>query len=148
MTIKEQIQNALKEAMKSKQTARLEVLRMAKGALLLKEKEKEAGAGLSDEDAVAALRAEVRKRQQAAETFRELGKEETAAEAETEIAVLEEFLPQQLSEAQLEEKARAYIAEHPDINHPGKLTGALKKELGDRADGKMLNQVCRKVLGA
>ena len=42
---------------------------------------------------------------------------------------------------------RAFLAEHPDMNHAGKLTGALKKELGDAADGKVLNEVCRRVLG-
>ena len=61
--------------------------------------------------------------------------------------MFEEFLPRQLSEAQLEEKVRAYLAEHPEVNHAGKLTGAMKKELGDLADGKMLNAVCQKVLG-
>ena len=42
---------------------------------------------------------------------------------------------------------RAYLAEHPEMNHPGKLTGAMKKELGDLADGKILNEVCKKALG-
>jgi hypothetical protein len=39
------------------------------------------------------------------------------------------------------------LAEHPEINHPGRLTGAMKKELGDSANGKMLNDVCQSVLG-
>jgi len=102
---------------------------------------------LTDEEAVKALRAEARKRQQSIEIFREHGKDAEAAAAEADIAVLEEFLPQQLTAEQLEEKAKAYLEEHPDIDHPGKLTGALKKELGDQADGKTLNNVCRKVLG-
>ena len=49
---------------------------------------------------------------------------------------------------ELEAHVRGYVAEHPEMNHAGKLTGALKKELGDRADGRMLNEICRKVLGA
>ncbi len=65
---------------------------------------------------------------------------------EEEIRVLEEFLPQQLSADQIEEKVRAYLSAHPDIDQAGKLTGALKKELGDQADGKLLNEICRKVL--
>ena len=93
-----------------------------------------------------AVRREVRKRQQSLETYRELGKEVEAANLEKEIAVLESFLPAQLSEADLEAKIRAYLAEHPDVNHAGKLTGAMKKELGDAADGKVLNAVCRRVL--
>ena len=64
-----------------------------------------------------------------------------------EIAILESFLPQQLSKEALTEKVRAYLADNPDINHPGRLTGAMKKDLGDLADGKMLSEVCQEVLG-
>lgn len=144
MSIKEQIQEAMKDALRAKDTARLECLRMAKGALLLKEKE---GSGrVTDEMAIAALRAEVKKRQQSLETYRELGKEDQVANLQKEIEVIEGFLPQQLDEAALEARVRAYLAEHPELNHAGKLTGAMKKELGDLADGRMLNEVCKRVV--
>ena len=144
MSIKDQVQHAIKEAMKSRKTVRLECLRLAKAALLVKEKE--APDALTEKAAIATLRAEVRKRQQSIEIFREHGKEDEAKASEEEIRVLEEFLPQQLSAEQIEEKVRSYLAEHPDLTHAGKLTGALKKELGDSADGKLLNEICRKVL--
>lgn len=145
MPIKEEIQNAIKDAMRSKDSVRLECLRMAKGALMLKEKE--SGDAIEDEAAIAVLRTEVRKRQQSIDIFREHGKEEAATATEGEITVLESFMPKQLSEADLEERVRAYLADHPDVTHAGKLTGALKKELGDLADGKLLNAACRKALG-
>ena len=156
MTIRERIQDELKRAMKAKDRARLEALRMAKGALLVKEKE--SADALTDDTAVAVLRmthnpaiqemvrGEIRKRRQSIEVFRELDKEEEAVATEAEIKVIEEFLPQQLSPEALEAKVRTYLEAHPEITHPGKLTGALKKELGDQADGKALNAVCRKVL--
>jgi len=147
MSIKDDIQNALKEAMKSQDKERLECLRMAKGALLLVEKGKEKDSGITDEECVASLRSEVKKRQQSMESYRELKQDAQVSALEREIAVLEEFLPKQLGAAQLEEKIRAYLAEHPEINHAGKLTGAIKKELGDLADGKMLIELCTKVLG-
>jgi uncharacterized protein YqeY len=144
MSIKEQIQNAMKEAMRAKDIARLECLRMAKGALLLKEKE---GSGpLTDEMAIQALRAEVKKRQQSQDTYRELKKDDQVAVLEREIEVIESFLPKQLDEVELEARVRAYLAEHPGLNHAGKLTGAMKKELGDLADGRMLNEVCKRVV--
>jgi len=146
MSIKDDIQQALKEAMKNKDHVRLECLRMAKAALLMKEKAGAKDAGLSDEDAIATLRAEVKKRQQTVETYTELGKMDEVEKSKAEIAVLESFLPQQLSEAQVRERVQAYLAANPDVNHPGKLTGALKKELGDLADGKVLNAVCREAL--
>ena len=130
--------------MKNREAVRLECLRLAKGALLVKEKE--SSAALTDEAAITVLRTEVKKRQQSIEIFREHNKEDEAKASEEEIRILEEFLPQQLSADRIEEKVRAYLAEHPDTNHAGKLTGALKKELGDQADGKLLNEICRKVL--
>lgn len=145
MTIKERIQEAMKEALRGREQERLECLRMAKGALMIKEKA--SSKDLTEEDGVAVLRGEVKKRQQSLDIFRELGKDEEEAATEREIAILEEFLPQQLSVEALEAKVKAYLGEHPEVNHAGKLTGAMKKELGDSADGKVLNEICRKLLG-
>ena len=146
MGIREDVQAGLKAAMKAKQTERLECLRMVKAALLVEEKK--TGDAIEDDAAVKVLRGEVRKRRQSIDVFRDVGKDEELAAAEREIAIIEEFLPQQLSREQIEEKVRAYLADNPDVNHAGKLTGALKKELGDAADGKLLNEVCRQVLDA
>jgi len=147
MSIKDDVQNALKAAMKDKDAVRLSCLRMAKGALLLKEKAGPKDRPLSDEDALHALRAEVKKRQQSMQAFEEVGKPEEVEKLRAEIATIEEFLPKQLDAAALAERVRAYLAEHPEIDQAGRLTGAMKKELGDLADGKLLNQVCREALG-
>jgi hypothetical protein len=145
MSIKERVQEEMTKAMKARYTVRLECLRLAKAAILLKEKE--SSAELTDEMSATALRAEVKKRQQSIEIFRQHGREKEALATENEIRIIEEFLPKQLSAEEIEAKVRAHLAEHPEMNHPGKLTGALKKELGDLADGKMLNDICRKALG-
>jgi uncharacterized protein len=145
MSIKERVQEEIAKAMKARDTVRLECLRLAKGAILLKEKE--SVASLTDEMSGTALRAEIKKRQQSIEIFRKYDKETEAAGAENEIQIIEEFLPKQMPADEVEAKIRAYLAEHPELNHPGKLTGALKKELGDLADGKVLNELCKKVLG-
>lgn len=144
MSLKERVQEAMKQAMKDKDTPRLECLRMVKGALLLKEKE--SGDALSDETSINTLRGEVKKRQQSLEIFRELGKQAEAEATEKEIAIINEFLPQQLDAEELEARVRAYLKAHSEMNHAGKLTGAMKKELGDLADGRMLNEICKKVL--
>jgi hypothetical protein len=144
VSIKQQISDAIKDAMRSKDQARLDCLRMGKGALLIKEKE--SSEDLTEDIEVAILRSEVKKRQQSAETYAELGQTDAVEATKREIEILESFLPQQLSEEDLEAKVRAYLDEHPDINHAGRLTGAMKKELGDAADGKMLNQICQKIL--
>lgn len=145
MSLKERVQDAMKTAMKDKDTPRLECLRMVKAALLLKEKE--SADALTEETSIAALRAEIKKRQQSLEIFRNLGKTDEATATENEIRIINEFLPQQLSAEEIEARVRAYLAEHPDMNHAGKLTGAMKKELGDLADGRVLNEICKKVVG-
>lgn len=144
MSIKERVQEEIKAAMKNRDQVRLECLRMVKGALLLKEKE--SASGLTDESALAAVRGEIKKRQQSLEIFRELGKDTEAKATEVEIEVIGEFLPKQLSPAEIETRVRTYLAEHPEVNHAGKLTGAMKKELGEQVDGKLLNDVCKKVI--
>lgn len=146
MSIKAAINEAIKDATKSRNQIRLECLRLAKAALLVKEKSGPKEIEITDADATAALRAEVKKRQQSIETFQQIGRTDEIERSTAEIAILEEFLPKQLTEAGLEARIRAYLAEHPDINHPGKLTGALKKELGDLADGKLLADLCKKIL--
>ncbi len=147
MTIIERIQEGIKECTKNREMLRLDTLRMAKGALLVKIKEGGHGDGLSDAEAVAVLRAEVKKRQQSIETYREVNRPEMVEQLEQEIAFMLEFLPQQLCEADLEAKVREYLAAHPEMNHAGKLTGAMKKELGDQADGKMLMDICKHLIG-
>lgn len=144
MKIKTQVQDAIKDAMRNRDTLRLECLRMAKGAILIKEKA--SSEEVTDEEAIAAVRGEVKKRRQSIDIFREHGKSAEADKAEAEIAVLEELLPRRLSAEEIEAKVRAYAEAHPEITHAGKLTGAMKKELGDLADGKVLNEICRNVL--
>ena len=146
MPIKQAIQEAMKQAMRDKDQQRLATLRLAKGALLLREKEQAAGTEISDADAVQALRSEIKKRQQTIELLEQNGKTGEIATTRAEIAVLEAFLPQQLAPEEVEARVRAYLAEHPEVNHAGKLTGAMKQVLGDQVDGKTLNQVCRRVL--
>ncbi len=147
MSIMNQIQEAMKLAMKERDMVRLETLRMAKAALLLKEKSTARTEEMSEDEAVSTLRSEVRKRKESIETYKQLGKNEEVAKLEKEIAVIEEFLPQQLSRDEVVQRVKQYLAEHPEINHAGKLTGAMKKELGDRVDGKLLNEICRELVG-
>jgi uncharacterized protein YqeY len=140
------VQEAMKSAMKERDTVRLETLRMVKAALLLKEKSTARTEEMSEDEAISTLRSEVRKRKESIETYKQLGKAEEVAKLEKEVAVIEEFLPQQMSRDEVVQRVKQYLAEHPEINHAGKLTGAMKKELGECVDGKLLNEVCRELL--
>ncbi len=147
MSIMSAVQEAMKQAMKDKDTVRLETLLMVKGALFLKEKSRARSEEMSDDEAISALRSEVRKRKDSIEVYQQLGKMDEVAKLEKEIAVIEEFLPQQMGRDEVIQRVKQYLAEHPEINHAGKLTGIMKKELGERVDGKLLNEVCRELLG-
>lgn len=145
MSIKQALMDAMKDALRNKEQERLDTLRLMKGAILLIEK---SGKGEADDnDCIGAFRAEVKKRQQTIELLEQHGKTDEAAATRREIAVIESFLPKQLSREDLVARVKAYLADHPGVDGAGKLTGAMKKELGDLADGKMLNEVCREALG-
>lgn len=146
MSIRERIQQDILQTTKARNHARLEALRMAKAAILLKEKEKARDTVLSDEEATAVLRGEVRKRRQSLETYAQLGKQDVVTALDAEIAVFEEYLPRQLSPEAMEDRVKSFLAAHPELTHVGKATGALKKELGDAADGKLLSELCTKYL--
>ena len=146
MSIYEQIQAHIQRAMKSWDNTRLNTLRLAKGAIVLKEKEKGRTEAITDQEIVGVLRSEIRQRKQGIETYDELGKTEEVHALQAEIAVLEEFLPDQLSAAEIESRIRSYLSDHPEINHAGRLTGALKKELGDAVDGSELHALCSRIL--
>ena len=146
MNTMQKVQEAIKEAMKNKDIVRLETLRMVKSALLLKEKSVAREGEMPESEAVQALRGEIRKRKESIEVFKQVGKNEEVEKLEKEIAIIEEFLPKQLSREEIIEKVQKYIDEHPEINHPGKLTGIMKKEIGDAVDGKVLNEICTELL--
>lgn len=146
MSIMQSVQEAIKEAMKNKDTFRLETLRMMKSALLLKEKSIAREGDMPDAEAIQALRGEIRKRRESIEVFKQVGKDEEVKKLEKEIAIIEEFLPKQLSREEVVEKVKKYLEEHPEVNHPGKLTGIMKKELGELVDGKLLSEVCNELL--
>ncbi len=147
MSIMNAVQEAMKKAMKERDTVTLETLRMIKSALLLKEKSTAREQEMSDDEAISALRSEVRKRKESIGVYKQIGKNDEVLKLEQEIAVIEKFLPQQMGREEVIQKVKQYLAEHPEINHAGKLTGAMKKELGELVDGKLLNEVCREILG-
>lgn len=145
MGLRNEIMDAIKDAMRAKDQERLNTLRLMKAAILLKEKSGQTD--IPEEELIAAMRAEIKKRQQTLDVLRDLNKAEELAATEREIAIIEEYLPKQLSPEDVLAKVKEYAAAHPEIDNPGRLTGAMKKELGDLADGRVLNEACKQVLG-
>ena len=109
MTLRERIQSDLTAAMRSGDSLRRDVLRMAESALYNAEKAKRQT--LSEEEVQAVVGREVKTRRESVDAFRKGGREELAAKEEAEIAVIEGFLPQQMDAAATEAAIRAAIAE-------------------------------------
>jgi len=141
--ILEQVQADVKDAMKAKERDRVGALRMIVNALQAEEKE-----GKGDE--VAALQRERKRRLDAAEAYREGGRDEQAATEEAEAKLIEGYLPAQLSEDELGELVAAAI-EETGASEPKDMGGVMKAlmpKVGGRADGKRVSQAVRAKLGS
>jgi len=143
MTIKEQLDTAMKEAMRAKEALRLGAIRMAKTAITTKEKE---GSGsLDDQAVIGVLSTLAKQRRESAQSYREGGREDLAAKEEQELAVLQEFLPAQLSEAEVKqlvvETAAALGAS--TMKDMGRLMKELTEKTRGRADGKLVSELVK-----
>lgn len=147
MTLRDRIDADLKEAMRSKDETSKLVLRAVKTALT---EEAKSGAehSLDEEQVQAVIQRQAKQRRDAAAEFEKAGATERAAAERAELAVLERYLPQQLSEAEIEEIVRAAIAETgaTSAKEMGKVMSTVMPKVSGRADGRQVNQVARRLL--
>lgn len=147
MSLTDQINNDLKAAMKAKDTTTLTALRAIKSQLLLAATEK--GGGESDEQAgIKMLQKQVKQRRESADLYKSQGREDLAEAELAEAAIIEKYLPKQLSEEELKPILQAIIdrvgaTEPKDM---GKVMGAASQELGGKADGKTISNVVKQLL--
>ncbi len=139
MTLKERLQAETTAAMRSGDALRRDTLRMVQNSAY--NLEKKSGQPLSDEELLAVVSREVKTRRESVEAFRKGGREDLASKEEAEIAILAEFLPEQLSQAELtslvDQALQATGAETPrDL---GKVMGWLAPHTQGRADGKVVS---------
>jgi uncharacterized protein YqeY len=142
------IQAALKDAMLNKDNMRRDVLRMAQSAF--KQVEVDERKTLTAEDAVAVLQREVKTRREAIDEARKAGRDETVVIEEERLAVLESFLPRQLSREEISALAQEAIAESgaSSAKEMGKVMSLLMPKVKGLADGKLVNEVVRGLLGS
>ncbi len=147
MSLKEDLQNALKDALKSGQDLRKTTLRMALAAV--KNAEVEARGELDDDRILSLLQKEVKARQETIEGARQADRPDLISKAEQEIAVLTQFLPQPLSADELRELVAGVIEEAgaESMADMGRVMGLLMPKIRGKADGKQANQVVRELLG-
>lgn len=138
MELRERIASNLKDAMKSKDAARLATLRLMNAAIKDKDIELrgEGEDGVSDADVLAILGKMVKQRQESARAYEEGGRLDLAGREQSEIVVIEEFLPKKLSGEEIAKAVDAAIrqAEATSIRDMGRVMGALKEEYAGRMD--------------
>ncbi len=147
MSLEKQINDRLKEAMKAKDAALLRTLRSIKSEIL-KEKTKAGATEMTEDIELKMLSKMAKQRRDSLEVFKSEGREELAQKEAEELAIIETFLPEQMSEAEILEKVKA-IKEKIGANAPsdmGKLMGASMKELAGKADGKVISAIAKQLL--
>lgn len=150
MTITEKISLDMTAAMKSREQFRLETLRTIRAGLLEKQVEKRPTGGVKEEDEIAVLMQAAKKRKEASTIYRQNNRPELAEQEEKELEIIQEYLPKQLSEADVLEKIRQVIAASGAASPAdfGKVMPLVMKELKGKADGKMIQETVKRLLGA
>mgnify|MGYP001765442148 CR=1 FL=1 len=146
MDLKTQLQDALKEAMRSKDELRKNTVRMVLSSIRLTEIDK--GIALDDAGTMAILQKEVKSRREAMADAERAGRPDLVQAGEAEIKILEEFLPKGFSAEELETLTRQAIAETgaTNIREMGAVMKVLMPRLQGRATGDQASQVVRKLL--
>ena len=148
MTLEQQIQEDIKAAMKAKDSVAMNAVRAVKGEIRLF-KTAEGGSGeVTDEDVLKMIRKLVKQRRESAEQYVAAGRKELADNELAEAAVIEKYLPKQLSEAEVEAKVKEMIAAlgATSLKEMGKVMGAANAALAGRADGRTISGIVRKLL--
>lgn len=148
MSLKDTINSGVISAMKAKDQDRLRTLRAVKSAILLAETESGAKAELSSDDEMKILMKLAKQRKDSAEVYKTQGREDLFATEAAELAILEEFLPKQLSDEELTSKLKDIISTvgATGPHDMGKVMGTATKQLAGLADGKVISAKVKELL--
>ena len=148
MELEKQIQADMVAAMKAKETVRLASLRSIKAAIMLAKTAEGATGEVSDAEVVKIIQKLVKQRKESAQQYNDAGRPELAENELAEAAVMEVYLPKQLSEAELEAELTKIIAEvgASTPQEMGKVMGVATKKLAGLADGRAISAMVKKLL--
>jgi len=146
MSLKERLLEDMKRAMKSKDKERLSVIRMLRAAVLNEEKNKTRE--LDEDEVIDVLAREAKKRREAIPEYEKAQRENEVEKLKREIDIIMEYLPQQLTEQEIEEIVRQTIQKlgANSMKDMGKVMGKLMPQLKGKADGKLVNKIVRQHL--
>lgn len=141
MPLKDFLQEELKTAMKNKAALKLSVIRLVKAAITNLEIAR--GHALNDEEVIEVLAKEAKQRTESIEEYQKAGREDIVQTLRAELAILQQYLPSPLSEAEINQLVReAILATNASGRKDmGKVMAALMPKIKGRADGKLVNQI-------
>ena len=150
MSLQEKVMTEIKAAMKAKDSVALESLRAIKSAILIAQTDKGAGGELSEEDEIKLVQKLVKQRKDSASIFNEQGRNDLAEPELAQVAVIEKFLPAQLSEEEIEKVVVNTITSvgATGMQDMGKVMGIVSKELAGQADGKTISTIVKSKLSS
>jgi uncharacterized protein len=149
MSLETKVMEQLKTAMKEKDEKALRSLRAIKAAIIIAKTAEGANGEINEAEENKLLQKLVKQRRDSIEIFEKQNRADLADKEKEEVAVIEQFLPQQLNEAEITEAVKAIIAE-TGASSPadmGKVMGAANKKLAGQADGKAISAVVKSLLG-
>lgn len=147
MSFQKQVIEKMKEAMKSKDTVALTALRALKSAFMLANTETGTGE-ITEAEELKIIQKQVKQRKDSAVVFSEQGRNDLAEPELAEAAILEQFLPEALSEEEIEGVVKETVIKigAVGIKDMGKVMGIVSKQLAGKADGKTISMIVKKIL--
>lgn len=148
MSLQTKIMDVMKDAMRSKDTIALEALRAIKSELLLAQTSTGSKEEISESDEIKILQKLVKMRKDSAEIYTKQNRPDLAEPELAQIAIIEQFLPAQLSEEQVESIVSKIISETgaSGIASMGKVMGLASAQIGGQAEGKTISAIVKKLL--
>ena len=146
MSLNDRLSEDMKQAMKNKDKLKLSVIRMVRSAI--KNAEIESKSTLSDDEVITVLNRELKQRRDSLQEFKNAGREDLVEGLLSEIEILQQYLPEQLTEQELKDIIQSVINEVGATSKKdmGKVMGALIPKINGRADGKLASQLVQQYL--
>ncbi len=148
MSLEQKINDDIKAAMLAKDKRKLEALRAVKSAILLAKTDKGSTGQIAEDAEMKILQKLVKQRRDSADLYKEQGRADLAEEEQYQLGIIETYLPEQMSEAEIETEVEKIIVETgaSSMKDMGRVMGMASKKLAGKADNKMIADMVKKKL--
>lgn len=149
MSLEKKIMDEMKDAMKSKDEAKLRALRAIKAEIIKAKTEPGAGGEIDEATELKFLQKMMKQRRDSVEIFEQQGRDDLSSKEKEEMEVIKKFLPEQMSEQEIKEAVLKLILDnHAKPSDMGKITGMANKQLAGKADGKTISTIVKELLAS